>query len=176
MVENYFLIGAVLVSSLGGASDLRSARIPNWLTYSGLLTALVLRFGVLGWTGLKNGAVGMLVTGVVFFVLFVIGAMGGGDVKLMASVGAWAGREQVIPILLAAALAGGLLAIFYMLFCQGVRTTLRNLLELIRFRLTSGLSPHPVLNVREAGALRVPFGVAIAMGTLFCAGNAIWWR
>jgi prepilin peptidase CpaA len=175
MLENYFLIGAVLVASLGGASDLRSARIPNWLTYSGLLTALVLRLGVLGFSGLKSGAIGMLVAGVLFFVLFVIGAMGGGDVKLMASVGAWAGSAQVIAVLLAAALAGGLLAIFYMLFRQGVRTTIWNLSELIHFRLTSGLRPHPLLNVREAGT-RVPFGVAIAMGTLFCAGNAIWWR
>ena len=101
MLENYFLIGAVLVASLGGASDLRSARIPNWLTYSGLLTALVLRFGVLGWPGLKSGTVGMLGAGVFFFFLLVIGAMGGGDVKLMASVCAWSGSEQVIAILLA---------------------------------------------------------------------------
>jgi Flp pilus assembly protein protease CpaA len=77
---------------------------------------------------------------------------------------------------LAAALAGGVLAIFYVFFRQGVRTTVWNLLELIRFRLTSGLQPHPLLNVREARTVRVPFGVAIAMGTLFCAGNAIWWR
>jgi len=176
MLENHFLIGAVLVASLGGACDLRSARIPNWLTYSGLLTALGLRFGVLGWSGLKNGAVGMLVAGVFFFVLFVIGAMGGGDVKLIASVGAWAGSEQVVTVLLAAAMAGGLFAIFYVLVRQGVRSTLWNLFELIRFRLTSGLRPHPLLNVREASTLRVPFGVAIAVGTLFCAGNAIWWR
>ena len=175
MLEKYFLVGAVLVASLGGASDLRCARIPNGLTYSGLLTALVLRFGVLGFSGFKSGAIGMLVAGVLFFVLFVIGAMGGGDVKLMASVGAWAGSAQVIAILLAAALAGGLVAIFYVFFRQGVRTTIWNLFELIRFRLTSGFRPHPLLNVREAGT-RVPFGVAIAMGTLFCAGNAIWWR
>jgi prepilin peptidase CpaA len=176
MLENYFLIGAALVASLGGVSDLRSARIPNWLTYSGLLTALVLRFGVLGWSGLKHGAAGMLAAGVIFFVLFVIGAMGGGDVKLMASVGAWAGSAHVIAVLLAAALAGGLLAIFYMFIRQGVRVTFWNLVELIRFRLISGLHPHPLLNAGEAGKLRVPFGVAIAMGTLFCAGTAIWWR
>ena len=174
-LENYFMIGAVLVASLGGASDLRSARIPNWLTYSGLVAALVLRFAVLGWVGLKSGAVGLLVAGGLFLILFIMGAMGGGDLKLMACVGAWAGSGQVIAILLAAALAGGLLAIFYVFFRQGVRTTFWNLLELIRFRLTSGLQPHPQLNVREAGT-RVPFGVAIAMGTLFCAGNAIWWR
>ena len=176
MLESYFLIGAVLVASLGAFSDLRSARIPNWLTYSGLLAALLVRFAALGWQGLKIGAVGMSVAALFFFVLFVMGAMGGGDVKLMASVGAWAGSHQVLSVLLAAALAGGLLAIVYILCGQGIRRTFWNLMDLIRFRLTSGLRPHPVLNVREAGVLRVPFGVAIAMGTLFCAGNAIWWR
>jgi prepilin peptidase CpaA len=176
ILENYFLIGAVLVASLGGFSDARSARIPNWLTYSGLVVALVLRFALLGWIGLKSGAVGLLVAGGIFLILFVMGAMGGGDLKLMACVGAWAGSAHVIAILLAAALAGGVLAIFYVFFRQGVRTTLLNLFELIRFRLTSGLQPHPLLNVREEGTVRVPFGVAIAMGTLFCAGNAIWWR
>ena len=49
------MIGAVLVASLGGVSDLRSARIPNWLTYSGLLTALVLRFA--RWVGQASKAV-----------------------------------------------------------------------------------------------------------------------
>ena len=176
MLENYFLFGAVLVASLGGVSDLRSARIPNWLTYSGLLTALVLRIALLGWSGFKSGIIGLLAAGVFFFILFIIGAMGGGDVKLMASVGAWAGSSQILSVLLAAAMAGGVLGVIYMLLGQGIRRTFWNLVELIRFRLTAGLKPHPVMNVQEGKRMHVPFGVAIAMGTLFCAGNAIWWR
>jgi prepilin peptidase CpaA len=176
MFENYFLIGAVLVASAGAVSDARSARIPNWLTYSGLSAALVLRFAVLGWVGLKSGAAGMLVAGGLFLILLIMGAMGGGDMKLMAAVGAWVGSAQVVAILLTAALAGGLLAVVYIIFGGGIRRTFWNLVELVRFRLTSGLQPHPVLNVRESGSQRVPFGVAIAMATLYCAGNAIWWR
>jgi prepilin peptidase CpaA len=176
MLERDFLIGAAVLASLGGASDARTTRIPNWLTYSGLATALVLRFAVLGWEGFKSGAAGTLIAGVLFLFLFVIGAMGGGDVKLTASVGAWAGSTQVVPVLMAAGLAGGLLAILYMIYSRAIRRTLWNVLDLIRFRLTSGLQPHPWLSVREMGTLRVPFGVAIAMGTLFCAGDAIWWR
>lgn len=175
-LNNIFLIGAVLVALLGGACDLRSARIPNWLTYSGLLSALLFRSTVLGWSGLKNGAIGMGVAGLFLFILFAIGAMGGGDVKLMAAVGAWTGAQQVVLLILSALLAGGLLAIVYVIFSQGVRRTLRNIFDLICFCLTSGLIPHPLLNVCEPGTLRVPFGVAIAIGSLFCAGNAIWWR
>jgi Flp pilus assembly protein protease CpaA len=79
-------------------------------------------------------------------------------------------------VLIAAALAGGLLAVYYAIFVQGIRQTVRNLVDLVQFRTTGGLRPHPVLNVTTTKALRVPFGVAIAMGTLFCAGNALWWR
>lgn len=176
MSENDFLIGAVGVASIGGAFDLRTSRIPNWLTYSAGLLGLFTRLVLLGWTGLKSGAAAMACAGLIFLLLFMIGAMGGGDVKLIASVSAWAGSNQVVAILITAALAGGVLAIAYIVCARGTRQTLGNLLDLVRFRLTSGLSPHPTLNVREAGTLRVPFGVAIAMGTLFCAGNALWWR
>ena len=176
MSENEFLIGAVAVASIGGALDMRTSRIPNWLTYGAAMSGLVVRLVLLGWSGLRSGAAAMACAGLIFLILFVIGAMGGGDVKLIASVSAWAGSAQVVPILIMAALAGGFLAIVYILFARGIRQTFWNVLELVRFRLTSGLSAHPTLNVREAGTLRVPFGVAIAMGTLFCAGNALWWR
>ena len=176
MMESDLLIGAAVLASVGGVSDLRTARIPNWLTYSGLASALLLRAALLGWAGLKSGVEATLIAGALFFFLFVIGAMGGGDLKLMAAVGAWAGSEHVIPVLVATGLAGGLLAVVYMICGGAVRRSLWNVPELIRFRLISGFQPHPFLSVREAGTLRVPFGIAIAMGTLFCAGNAIWWR
>lgn len=176
MAQNLFLLGAVLVACVGGMSDLHSARIPNWLTYSGIVFALLLRAVVLGWAGLISGLLALLITFAIFFLLFVMGALGGGDVKLMCSVAVWAGRNHFLFVLIAAALAGGFLAIVYIFFGQGMRTTLRNLFDLTCFRLVSGLSPHPVLNVCEPGTLRVPFGVAIAMGTLFCTANVLWWR
>lgn len=176
MLENHFLIGAVLVACVGGISDLRSARIPNWLTYSGVVLALLLRTALHGWSGLVTGIGGLMAAGVPFFLLFVIGAMGGGDMKLTACVGAWAGSTHVLTVMLAALLAGGVLAVLYMLFGQGIRQTVNNTVELLRFHLISGLAPHPVLNIRDGRRVHVPFGVAVAMGTLFCAGNAIWWR
>ncbi len=176
MLEKYFLIAAVLVASTGAVCDVRSARIPNWLTYSSLAAALVLRFVASGWSGLKGGLVGVLVAGGIFLILFFVGAMGGGDLKLMASVGAWVGSGHVVTVLLASAFAGGFLALVHVAFGRQGRQTLWNLLELIRFRLTSGLQPHPRLNVRNRARNECLIGVAIAMGALSCAGNAIWWR
>jgi len=175
-VDKYFLIGAVLVALVGAVTDVRGARIPNKLTYTALLAALSLRSTLLGLDGLKSGALGMLIAGGLFLVLFVLGAMGGGDMKLMAAVGAWVGSTQVATLILAAAIAGGVLAIIRIVFRNMVGETLRNTIRLIYYRLTSGLQPHPELNVQSPGSQRVPFGVAIAVGALSCAGNAIWWR
>ena len=175
-MEKYFLVGAVLVALMGAVIDVRSARIPNRLTYTALVAALMLRTAVLGLSGLKSGALGMLVAGGLFLLLFVLGAMGGGDMKLMAAVGAWVGSTQVMMLILTAALAGGVLAIGRMIFSKAVGPTLRNIMHLIYYRLISGLQPHPELNVQSSGAQRVPFGVAIAVGALTCASHAIWWR
>ena len=175
-MERYFLVGAVLVALVGAVTDLRTARIPNRLTYTALLAALPLRTALLGLSGLKSGAIGVLVAGGLFLLLYTVGAMGGGDMKLMAAVGAWVGSTQVITLILAAALAGGVLAIGRIIFRNMVGVTLRNTIRLIYYRLTSGLQPHPELNVQSSGSQRVPYGVAIAVGALSCAGNAIWWR
>jgi prepilin peptidase CpaA len=175
-LDKYFLICALAISAVGAVKDVLGRRIPNSLTYSGLLVALVVRGQVAGWPGLKGGLTGMLLAGGIFYLLFLLGGMGGGDVKLMAAVGAWAGITQVMSILLVAAIAGGILAVGYMVLHRQVLETLLNTLELVRHHATSGLQPHPVLNVRQPGAVRLPYGVAIAMGTLYCVGNVFWWR
>jgi prepilin peptidase CpaA len=175
-LEKYFIICGVLVALGGAVSDIRTARIPNRLTYSAVLTALSLRVILLGLPGLKSGALGMLVAGGLFLLLYVLGAMGGGDMKLMAAVGAWVGSTQVMTLILAAALAGGILAIGRIIFTKMAGQTFRNMVRLIFYRLTSGLQPHPELNVQSPSSQRVPFGVAIAVGALSCASNAIWWR
>lgn len=175
-MEKYLLIGGVLVALAGAVTDIRSARIPNRLTYSALVIALALRGTLLGLPGLKSGAVGVLTAGGLFLLLFILGAMGGGDMKLMAAVGAWVGGNEVMTLILAAALAGGVLAIGRIIYRNMLGETLLNTIRLLYYRLTSGLQPHPELNVQSPGSQRVPFGVAIAVGALSCASNAIWWR
>ena len=101
---------------------------------------------------------------------------GGGDVKLMAAVGAWVGLAQGVNVLIVSAIAGGFLAVGYMLIHKQVFETLRNTAELARHHLTSGFEPHPLLNVQQAGTLRLPYGLAVAIGTFYCVGNAFWWR
>ena len=169
-VERYFLIGAVACALAGAICDVRGARIPNWLTYGSLVAGLAAR-SFWGWAGVKGGLIGLLAGGGIFFLLYLLGGMGGGDVKLMAAVGTWAGGAQTVVVLIASAIVGGVLAVGYMIFYARVRMTLLNVLELVRHHVASGIQPHPILNIREAGALRIPYGLAVAMGTLYCLGS-----
>jgi prepilin peptidase CpaA len=169
------LICASIVAVTGAIEDVRSRRIPNRLTYLAFLSGLAVRVLLLGWPGLKDGLVASLAAGGVLFVLFIIGGMGAGDVKMMAAVGAWAGSSQIAILLFASTIAGGLIAVGMMFFHGRVRTTLINTVELIRHHLTAGLRPHPVLNIEETASMRVPFAPAIAIGTVFCLGRTLWW-
>jgi prepilin peptidase CpaA len=175
-LEKYFFMGAVLVALLGAITDVRSARLPNRLTYSAIFAALVLREAFGGWAGLKSGLLGVGIAGGIFCVLYVMGAMGGGDMKMMAAVGAWIGSTHILTVLIVIALAGGVLALVSMIFNRNLIQTVRNAVRLVMFRFTAGLEPHPEMNLQAPGSRRVPFGVAIAMGTLFCAANSAWWR
>jgi prepilin peptidase CpaA len=175
-MDRYFLICALGIAAAGAVTDVHSRRIPNSLTYKAIFAGFAVRAMVEGWHGLREGFFGLAIAGGIFLLLFFLGAMGGGDLKLMAAVGAWAGPSQAVTVLISAAFAGGILAICYMVFRRRVFQTLRNSMELVSHHATSGLQPHPLLNIRETSGLRVPYGLAIAVGTLYSVANAFWWR
>jgi prepilin peptidase CpaA len=161
------MLGAAILASIGAVSDVHASRIPNWLNYSGLLLGLLAGTTLGGWHGLFQGAAGTLVGGGVFFLFYLVRGMGAGDVKLMAAVGAWLGVRQTLVVMMASAIAGGALAIVYIVFYRRVWSTVQNMGELIRFHFTSGVRPHPELNLQEPGSVRLPYGLAIALGTLY---------
>jgi prepilin peptidase CpaA len=171
-VDKYFLICASVVATVGAIRDARSRIIPNRLTLSALAVGFAVRGAIGGWSGLGSSVAAALVAGGFFFLFFLAGGMGGGDVKLMSAVGAWVGTGQVIPVLVAAAIAGGFLAVYYLVIDGSIGRTFRNTAVLLRHHITFGISPHPQINVQQANLTRVPFGLAIALGTLFCAGSA----
>ena len=155
-MEKYFYIGAVVVALAGAFSDVRSARIPNELTYTAITAAIVLRTVLLGLFGLKTCGLGILIAGGFFALLFVLGAMGGGDLKMMTAIGAWVGGSHILTVLIAIGLAGGVLAITSAIFNRNTIQTVRNTARLIAYRFTSGLQPHPEMNVQAHGSRRIP--------------------
>ena len=98
-----FVVLAVLVfayTATAMITDLRARRIPNWLTVSSLIGALVFH-GVTGGLGGVGDAVSGFAVGFGFLlVLWLIGGAGGGDVKLTGALGAWLGAPLTVLVLL----------------------------------------------------------------------------
>lgn len=93
------------------AFDLRERRIPNWLTAGAALLGLATQLILLGRAGLGSGLAGFLLGLVVLLPLFIIGKFGGGDLKLLAAIGALRGFTFLWKAALLAALSGGVFAV-----------------------------------------------------------------
>jgi prepilin peptidase CpaA len=169
------LLTALALAIIAAISDVQHHRIPNRLTYPGIALGVVLRGLLFGWKGLISAITGCLVAGGVMFVFYVVRAMGAGDVKLMAAIGSLVGLGHTGVVLLATAVCGGVLAIGYAVYGRRVGATLKNVGSVLRFHSWAGLQPHPELNLDNPATLRMPYGLAIAAGTLY-ACLAIWWR
>jgi prepilin peptidase CpaA len=173
--DSFLLFVALSVAIIAAAFDLQQHRIPNWLTYPAILLGFALRGALLGWTGLLSGLAGFFLAGGVIFLFFLVRAMGAGDVKLMAAIGAFAGLREAGAALLATAICGGVLAIVYALYRRRLWTTFKNVGVVMKFHAWAGAQAHPELNLDNPAALRIPYGLAISLGTLYTL-VAIWRR
>jgi prepilin peptidase CpaA len=160
------LIGLLVIAAV---SDLKTRRIPNLLVLCGtgvafLLNTLHTGASTVGFIGTVQGfAVGLGL----MLPFYLLRAMGAGDVKLMAMVGAFLGLPQTIFAVLATVLAGGLLAIGYLLWRGTLRQALLNVVSVLQsfvFAAAGGIKPSLALSPQTSvGSL--PYGVAIAAGT-----------
>jgi len=166
-IDLFFLAAGFVCSAVGAAWDINSRRVPNTVTYTGILLGLMARTVFLRWQGLETGLAGGLIGGGIFFLLYLLRAMGAGDVKLMAAVGCITGAKPIVEIITACALAGGIMAIVMMLYKKRTGRTLRNVGQLMRFRLTHATAVHPTLNIDNPDGVRLPYAVAIAAGALY---------
>ena len=148
--------------------DLRTRKIPNWLSAVGVCAGIVLNTAVLGLPGLLRAVLGLALAFSVYFLFFALRAMGAGDVKLMAAVGALSGAYDWFIIFIITAIAGGVLAAAMLLWHGGAHDTFGRVLKLFRSlaRLRAPYRDEPMLDVANPRAMRLPHGVSIACGSL----------
>lgn len=152
--------------------DLRSRRIPNVLTVAGLGVALLLR-ATWGVGALVDGVAGASLALVLALLPFAVGMLGGGDVKLLAAVGGFMGPGQLIGAFLAIALVGGVLALLEALRRRALGAVVSRSFGVVKYLALFGRSGYrPTLE--SEGVMTVPYGLAIAVGSLtwwFAAGG-----
>jgi prepilin peptidase CpaA len=157
---------AVACTMIAAVLDHRRGFIPNGLTYPCLLAGLALAALGGGLLGLSMSVAGLLAAGFLFFVAFAAGSCGGGDVKLMAALGAILGLWAAVDVTLAAMMVGGVIAVFSMARRINFAGVLRTV-GLFAMLLPVGIKDAAmVLAPRERHTVR--FGVAAAGGLLWC--------
>jgi prepilin peptidase CpaA len=99
----YSTILVFVLAGVAAFTDLVYHKLYNWMTYPGIILALLLAYGEGGWGdrgGLEDSIKGLALCGSIMLVCFVLFSVGGGDVKLIAMLGAFLGPEQGIEVLL----------------------------------------------------------------------------
>jgi prepilin peptidase CpaA len=148
-------------------SDVRSRTIPNWLTLGGILAGFAVNYFASGVPGLKTAGLGFLAS-VLFLIPFMLGFLGGGDVKLMAAVGTFAGAGNLLVIFVLEAILGGVVALIGVIARGRVRRTFFNIGRIIRL-LAQGKAPYtesPELEAGNEASFGMPRAVTIATATL----------
>ncbi|MGR5485587.1 A24 family peptidase [Vibrio alfacsensis] len=152
--------GIWLILMLAGVSDAQRHRIPNPLVLALLLVVTVELFQqqeVMWWLHLK----GFLATFAIGFVLYLIRAMAGGDVKLLAVIGLWLGADvmwQVTPYII---IAGGVIGAFYLALHLASSTEPIN--QQVKAYAVQRVTP----GWRSQQPLVIPFAPAIVVGLAY---------
>ncbi len=152
--------------------DLRTRRIPNYLTLGTAAAGLAVRLLTDGLAGLGDGFLGLLVGFALLFGFYLAGGMGAGDVKALAALGAWLGLRLTLFLFLYMALAGGLLTLIYLCWQGLLIVKLKRLgswiLSWVLLRPHgggAGAAPGTGAEARKGEG--VPYGVALALGMAF---------
>ena len=156
----------VLISVVACVTDLRSRRIPNVLTLGGALAALVYHATSGGVVGLLIASSGWIVGLALFFLPYALGGMGGGDVKLLAALGAWLGPLGAVWLALYTGLAGGVLAIGVAWRRGYLPVALKNVWLLLAHWRVVGIAPLAEVSFAGNSGPRLAYAVPILIGTV----------
>ena len=173
--NNALLLVLILAS---GFWDLKERKIPNKVTFTGILIGILFNALTGGFPGLLQSIIGLLAGLAIFFLPFAIGGMGAGDVKLMGAIGALKGWQFSVMTALYSALVGGVMVLIYLLYTGKLRETLKKMLyalinQLLQFATRLGYNEtvykaHEKFskNGHDYKKIYIPYGVAIAGGAV----------
>lgn len=148
----------LVLSGIAAVTDSWHHKIYNWTTYPGMVLALAVSYFERGVIGFEDSLKGFALCGAVMLVSFVFFSVGGGDVKLMAMLGAFLGVRQGIEVLLWTFVLGGLVALVTLIWRFGLANLISRGLMHVWWMLRLG-KPVPLAE-DERLALQPPLYLA----------------
>jgi prepilin peptidase CpaA len=161
-VKPAILAGAVLLAVIAGGTDLRSRRIPNWLTVPGLLVGVAVNVVLGGLSGLRDSLLGAGLAMALLLPFWLLRSLGAGDLKFAVALGAYTGPRPLVGMLLGSVFVAGVMALALVIYKRRFLRTVQNighiLISLVTFRL-----PGVHVTLDNPDALTIPKGVALAL-------------
>lgn len=145
---------ALLVGMAAMIDDLARRHIANWIPAAALAGGFGWQIGRAGWGGGVTAFIGAMAGFSVFLVFYLLGGMGGGDVKLMAGFGALLGAALLLQAALWTAAIGGVIAVGALAW-KSLRKRLQGAIQ------TVGVEMDPERKLREDS---IPYAPAITLG------------
>jgi prepilin peptidase CpaA len=151
--------------------DVRSLRIPNWLTFPSLVGAIALGAVHAGLSGAGMALLGAAAALGVGFLPFALRWLGAGDVKAGMVLGALWGAKTFLGVFWWMLVVGGLLAVAFVAVQGGLPDLLGRWLRSAHATLVTRRLTYFRPAAGSAAAHGLPFAVAMALGA---AAFQIW--
>jgi prepilin peptidase CpaA len=173
IADKTVVIAAVLLTLLAMHSDLRKRIIANNLTLPAIVVGVLLNTLGNGWHGLLFSLIGCIVGIGIMLLPWMMGGMGGGDVKYMGALGALLGGHPVVNIFLYAAIAGGIFALGVAAYHKTLIATLKKVWVIMCCVLLFKTPAWRSDLLKQS--ISIPYGLAIGAGTFFylIVGNVV---
>lgn len=164
---------ALALALIAGYSDWRFRRIPNWLTVSGLIAGIAANAIVGRWGGLKTSLLGAGLGLLLLLPFVLLRSLGAGDWKLAGALGACVGPAVLADLLMGSIFVAGIMAVALVIYKRRTLETLRNIGRMLGAIFTLHM-PGPEVSLDNPQALKVPYGVALALTTVLFCGVWAW--
>ena len=157
---------ALVFVTLCAVSDVRTRRIPNTLTASGMLAGLAVNTLYGGAAGFFDSLNGLVLSGLVLLAPFALGGIGGGDVKMMAGVGAIVGTRLGLTGLAIGMVLGGVIMVVHLARRGRLREKLAATWAMFAIAAASQSVDPLKAPASDEGAIALPYSVPLGIGTL----------
>jgi len=152
------------VTAIAAVVDLRTRRVPNWLTFGTAAAGLAMAAAHIDSVGVAGAFEGLLVGLLLMLPGHVMGKTGAGDVKLLAAVGTLLGPRLTVMAFLYTALVGGVLAVVVAVQRRRLRETIEGTATLV---YTGGANAADI--EKPSNDNRFAYAPAIAIGAVVAA-------
>jgi prepilin peptidase CpaA len=156
-----FILCVVAFTLVAAVMDLRTRRLPNWLTVSAWAVAIVFHSVTSGLSGLAMALAGFAAGFGILLVLWLIGGGGGGDVKLMGALGAWLGVQLTVVVFVLSTV----LAVFAAIIALCLRAAQRGLPAAMRGKRREKSNNRAADQEEKAKRRLLPYALPVAVGT-----------